>query len=56
MPFWLMPFSACPAAKKKTKTGLASDNDWLTREGTPCLGRSFLDGNSLLLPHCHPRR
>jgi hypothetical protein len=30
--------------------------DWLTREGMPCLGGSFLDGSLSLLPLCHLRR
>ena len=30
--------------------------DWLTREGMPCLGGSFLDGSLSLLALSHPRR
>lgn len=45
------PFSACLAAKKKTTTRFPSLPRWLTRERSPCHGRSFLVDNSLLLPH-----
>jgi hypothetical protein len=49
--------SACPAANDKNKKeASARFTIWLTRERTPCHGRSFLVDNSLLLPPCHRRR
>jgi hypothetical protein len=38
--------SAAPVRRRKTTTGFL----WLTREATPCYGRSFLVDNLLLLP------
>jgi hypothetical protein len=39
--------SACPATNDKNKNeASARFTIWLTRERTPCHGRSFLDGNS----------
>jgi hypothetical protein len=42
--------------EKNNKPRFLSDDAWHTREGTPCHGRNCLDDNSLLPPHCHPRR
>jgi hypothetical protein len=50
------PDQACRRRRKKQQRDFQAYHDWLTREGTPCHGRSFLVVNSLLLPPCHPRR
>ena len=48
-----------PARRRMTKAkkneASAHFTIWLTRERTPCHGRSFLVGNSSLLPPCHRR-
>ncbi|WP_154071637.1 hypothetical protein [Bradyrhizobium lablabi] len=43
-------------AAKQKRRDFQAYQDWLTREGTPCHGRSFLGGNSLLLPPCRLQR
>jgi hypothetical protein len=42
-----VPVYGPSAGKKKSKNArFPFDQHWLTREGTPCHGGSFLDGNS----------